>query len=82
MATRSTSERYAANSVLASGKWVMVSVIEDGIHKITHNELKKKGFQDPAKVRLFGYGGHMLPEVGLENLPDDLCEVPLWHEDG
>lgn len=82
VATRSTSERYAANSVLASGNWVMVSVSENGIHKITHNELKKMGFQDPAKVRLYGYGGHMLPEKGIENLPDDLCEVPLWHEDG
>lgn len=82
VATRSAAERYAANSVLASGNWVMVSVSENGIHKITHNELKKMGFQDPAKVRLYGYGGHMLPEKGIENLPDDLCEVPLWHEDG
>ena len=80
VATRSATERYAANSVLASGKWVMVSVVENGIHKITHNELKKMGFQDPTKVRLYGYGGHMLPERGIENLPDDLCEVPLWRE--
>jgi hypothetical protein len=33
-------------------------------------------------VRLYGYGGHILPETGLENLPDDLCEVPLWRENG
>ena len=77
-ATRAVSDRYAANSVLAQGKWVRVSVKENGIHKITHSELKKMGFQNPANVRLFGYGGHILPETGLQTLPDDLQEVPLW----
>lgn len=80
VAGHASSERYAANSVLASGKWVMVSVKENGIHKITHNELKRMGFKDPAKVRLYGYGGHSLPEAGLPDLVDDLCEVPLWRE--
>ena len=75
-------ERYAANSLLAQGRWVRVAVEENGIHRITDSELKKMGFKDPAKVRLYGYGGHILPETGLENLPDDLCEVPLWRGKG
>lgn len=79
---RSAAERYAATSVLASGKWVLVSVQTDGVHKITHTELAGMGFNDPAKVRLYGYGGHPLPEVGIEGLVDDLCEVPLWRENG
>lgn len=82
VAVSPAAERYAQNSLLASGKWVRVSVKENGVHKITHNELRKMGFKDPAKVRLFGYGGHILPEKGLETLVDDLCEVPLWREDG
>ena len=81
-ATRNADERYTAGSVLAQGKWVRVSVKENGVHKITDNELKKMGFQNPDSVRLFGYGGHMLPETGLENLPDDLQEIPLWREKG
>ena len=79
---RSAGERYAANSVLAQGRWVRVSVKENGIHKITASELNSMGFQNPANVRLFGYGGHILPETGLENLPDDLQEIPLWRENG
>lgn len=79
---RSVGERYAENSVLASGKWVRVSVKENGVHRITHSELKKMGFKNPDNVRLFGYGGHILPEGGIENLPDDLQEVPLWRENG
>ena len=75
-------ERYTDNSVLAQGKWVRISVKENGVHKITDSELKKMGFLNPDSVRLFGYGGHMLPEVGIENLPDDLQEVPLWREKG
>lgn len=81
-AMNSATERYATNSVLAQGKWVRISVKENGIHKITDGELKKMGFNSPANVRLFGYGGHILPEVGLETLADDLQEVPLWRENG
>ena len=81
VASTAAGERYAASSVLASGKWVRVSVEENGVYQITDSELKKMGFKDPAKVRLYGYGGHILPETGLSSLPDDLCEVPLWRED-
>ena len=81
-AMRSVANRYVANSVLAQGRWVRVSVKENGIHKITDGELRNMGFQNPQKVRLFGYGGHILPETGLENLSDDLQEVPLWRENG
>lgn len=82
VSSRSAGERYVANSVLSQGKWVRVSVKENGIHKITAGELSNMGFQNPANVRLFGYGGHILPETGLENLPDDLQEIPLWRENG
>lgn len=80
--TTAASERYVANSVLASGKWVRIAVKENGVHKITDSELKRMGFKNPAKVRLYGYGGKMLPEKDLANLVDDLCEVPLWRESG
>lgn len=79
---RTSVERYAKSSVLSSGRWVRIAVTENGVHKITHSELKNMGFQNPDNVRLFGYGGHILPEVGIENLQDDLQEVPLWRENG
>ncbi len=79
-ASASPAARYATSSLLASGKWVRIAVEEDGVHKITDDELYKMGFKDPTKVRLYGYGGHILPETGLESLPDDLVEIPLWRE--
>lgn len=81
-AAASPAARYAASSLLSAGKWVRVSVEENGVHKITDGELKKMGFANPSKVRLYGYGGHILPETDLASLPDDLVEVPLWRENG
>ena len=42
-ATRSAAERYAASSVLATGKWVMVSVTDNGIHSTNRGILFKSG---------------------------------------
>lgn len=79
---RTATERYTRESALSAGKWVRISVKENGVHKITDKELARMGFKDPSKVRLYGYGGHILPESGIENLPDDIKEVPLWRENG
>lgn len=73
--------RGAEHSKLASGRWVKISVTEDGLYQLTAKRLAAMGFKDPAKVRIFGYGGHLLPEYGLASLPDDLPEVPAWHDD-
>ena len=75
----SSAERYAAHSVLAAGRWVKVSVADNGIHMLTHADLRNMGFNDPSKVRLFGYGGHLLPEGNTSQWRDDLCEVGVWH---
>ncbi len=81
-AAMSVTERYTTASQLSSGKWVRIAVEENGVHRITDGELKKMGFANPSKVRLYGYGGHILPETDLASLPDDLVEVPLWRENG
>ena len=73
-------QRYTNASVLDTGRWVRISVKESGVHKITNAELRRMGFNDPSRVRLFGYGGRILPEKNLHNLPDDLQEIPLWRE--
>ncbi len=79
---RSTSERYTDESVLSGGKWVKIRVPESGVYKLTYSSLRSMGFSDPKKVRLFGYGGQVLPETYLQNLTDDLPEQPMWRADG
>ena len=73
--------KYADNSVLASGKWVKVRVTDTGVYQITNSELAKMGFSNPAKVKLYGYGGRILPENMMKSKVDDLQEIPLWRED-
>lgn len=84
--TNTSASRYAAQSVLASGKWVKIRVEKEGIYQLTHSQLSSMGFSDPNKVKLYGYGGKMLPEIftfrGDNALIDDLQEVPLFRRDG
>lgn len=81
MATRGTSkpERYAAHSVLAHGKWAKIRVPATGVYQLTDALIRKAGFSDIKKVKVFGYGGNLqnetLLETDLRNL-DDLKEVP------
>ena len=71
------SERYTGTSKLNSGYWVKVRISESGIYQISYADLLAWGFVDPAKVKLYGYGGAMLPESFQEPYIDDLPEVPV-----
>jgi len=74
-------KRYTSHSVLSSGKWVKIGITEDGIYSLTRNKLKKMGFANPDKVRLFGYGGHLQSEkIDPDADYDDLQEVPLYKQ--
>ncbi|MDR0798534.1 MAG: type IX secretion system sortase PorU [Dysgonamonadaceae bacterium] len=74
--------RYAAHSVLSSGKWIQLKVTENAVYKLTYDEIKAMGFDDPAKVKLYGYGGWMLEEDFTKSYIDDLPEVPMWIDKG
>ncbi|MCM1309793.1 MAG: type IX secretion system sortase PorU [Bacteroides sp.] len=69
-------DSYTLKSVLASGKWVKISVEQSGMHCITPQTLSKWGFSDPARVRVYGYGGAMLSDVlNPDEYVDDLPQV-------
>lgn len=75
-----TLEKYAQNSVLSEGKWVKVSVTETGMHLITTADLKKWGFSDPSKVKVYGYGGRRISDKLVSaNYIDDLPQVASVH---
>lgn len=67
---------YAGNSRLASGKWATVKISETGMHLITDATLRNLGFTDPAKVKVYGTGGGMVPEALSADMPDDLPLLP------
>jgi len=69
---------YADHSVLSSGRWVKIRVASEGVYQLTPSALSGMGFNNPASVRLFGYNLPILPEANIEDISDDLTEIPLW----
>ena len=73
-------ERYAAHSVLKEGVWAKIRVPESGIYQLTDALLRKAGFSDASKVKVYGYGGALQPESLTGDYlkeTDDLQEVPV-----
>ena len=76
----SPSERYAQHSVLQSGSWAKIRIAESGIYQLSAALIRKCGFSDISKVKVYGYGGALQPEsLTGEYLKatDDLKEVPI-----
>ena len=81
----SLNKRYADNSVLRSGTWAKIRVPETGIYQLTNDLIKKAGFNDINKVKIYGYGGARQPEqLTADSLAetDDLKEVPTCEVNG
>lgn len=72
-------EHYASHSVLSTGKWYKIAVTNSGIYQISYSQLKSWGFNNPTEVRIYGYGGNVLPEVYSNNDIDDLPQIPVVH---
>ena len=77
----STEGRYAAHSVLSTGSWAKIRVPESGFYQLTDALLRKAGFSNPKKVKIYGYGGALQPETltgDYLTATDDLKEVPTY----
>ena len=71
--------RYTEHSVLQHGSWVKISIPESGIYHLSDALLKKAGFSNPSRVKVYGYGGALQPERltgDYLSATDDLQEVP------
>lgn len=74
----SLSERYAAHSVLSDGHWAKIRVSKTGFYHLTDALIRKAGFKNPKKVKIYGYGGELQPEVLTGEYlteTDDLNEI-------
>ncbi len=77
---------YAPHSVLASGHWAKIGVGEEsGFCELTSDVIKKAGFNDLRKVKIYGYGGNLQEEQLRSDYlrsTDDLSEVPSTYING
>lgn len=77
--------RYANHSVLREGTWVKIRVPHSGVYQLTNALITRAGFSDPARVKIYGYGGALQPERltgSYLTTTDDLKEVPTCTVDG
>lgn len=81
---KKTTESYnlKSSSVLASGDWYKLKVKDDGIYKITYNDLSDLGITNFDQVRIFGNGEGQLPYNNNVSRIDDLEEVPIYKSFG
>ncbi|MDR2683131.1 MAG: type IX secretion system sortase PorU, partial [Dysgonamonadaceae bacterium] len=73
---------YVPSSVLSQGKWVQLQVKENAIYKLTYEDIKKMGFADPAKIKIYGYGGWPLEQDFTKPYIDDLPETAVYLHKG
>ena len=70
--------QYASNSILSSGTWHKISVVEDGVYQLSYSYLEGLGMNvmglGTGKIRIYGNGGGMLPYSNAEHRHDDLIE--------
>ena len=77
--------RYAEHSVLREGNWAKISVAESGFYELTDELVRKAGFSDASKVKIYGYGGALHPERltgDYLTATDDLKELPTCTMNG
>ncbi|MBA4053238.1 MAG: hypothetical protein C0490_00855, partial [Marivirga sp.] len=59
-----------------------MGVEKKGVYKITFDQFKNMGFDpsasDPRKIRIYGYGGGMLPQAINVSRPGDLVENAIF----
>jgi hypothetical protein len=77
-ARQASSSGFSSGSVLSSGTWYKIAVTQSGIHKISKSFLASIGINtsnlDYNKIRVYGNGGKMLPELNGSFRYDDLQE--------
>jgi hypothetical protein len=71
-----TASDFEEFSVLNTGSWYKVAVAQDGMHRITYEDLQSMGMDvdavDPGRINVFGNGGGMLPQSNAAFRYDDL----------
>jgi Peptidase family C25/FlgD Ig-like domain len=68
-------------SILATGTWYKIGITNTGFYKIDYKMITSMGVNpasiNPAKIRIYGNGGHMLSENNAVVRPTDLLETAI-----
>ncbi|MFC2083838.1 type IX secretion system sortase PorU [Bacteroidota bacterium] len=77
--------KASKNSVLANGTWYRFETPEEGVYKISYNDLNNVGIDaasvDPRTIKIYNNGGKNLREEISLNAPTDLVENSILVND-
>ncbi len=75
---------FTTNSVLESGDWFKIAVVNDGVFKITYDFLKDLGMDinnvNPSAIKIYGNSGKTLPRLNSDYRPDDIQQNAIYIE--
>jgi hypothetical protein len=82
---RSMAKTTIGPSVLATGDWYRLTVVDEGVYILNAAYLRAAGINtappfDPRTIRVFGNGGTEVPENVLAPRPTDLVENAIYVE--
>ncbi len=70
------------SSVLASGDWIKIPLVKQGVYKVNYQYLKDAGLDmnsfNPKNIKIYGNGGGMLPQSNREERTQDLIENSIF----
>ena len=76
------SNDYASTSKLSVGKWFKLKIGQSGVYKLSSDYLRSLGLNlsaiDPKKIKIYGSGGYLLPQVNTADREDDLVENAIY----
>jgi hypothetical protein len=75
-------DSYSSSSVLSSGQWLRIAVVQDGIYRIDYSKLKQLGLTDPSNPKIFGNNFGQLSYYNNDPKPDDLNEIRIYMNKG
>ena len=62
-------------SLMATGKWTKIRVKADAVYQMTYDELAELGYDNPEKVKVYGYTPTLLLTHSTDKIPGDLTPI-------
>lgn len=64
-----------AESLMASGKWTKIRIHSDGVYQMTFDQLRSLGYENPERVKVYGYSPTLLLSCSFNTIPGDVEQV-------
>lgn len=76
------SQDYAVSSVLSEGTWHKIKIVNEGIYRISFEDLAQLGLAAGSEVALYSNNFGLLSYYNDDPSPDDLVKTPILVERG